>query len=196
MAEKKKPEDFMQRSSVEAWAAKGIGTAQTAVEGFLEMFSAVLYKEDCEVPVPELARWLDAYYQLRVNAEKQAEIGKFCAEQSVTLEPVVPETVIKFRGKPVEDPWTAMVCGVMLGAAFGNKRCTCGKGVEDPDEKEAAETKDEGKDEFYKLSPMGEFMAKVIAGKFKSEAEQSQQHCCCKDGHVAGDFICPHESEK
>lgn len=192
MAEKKKPEDFMQRSSVEAWAAKGIGTAQTAVEGFLEMFSALLYREDSAVPTTELAKWLDAYYQLRVNAEKQAEIGKFCAEQSVTLEPVVPETVIKFRGKPVEDPWTAMVCGVMLGAAFGNKRCTCGKGVEDPDEKEAAETKDEGKDEFYKLTPFGMGIAK----KMVEDICKSKHERCCKDGHVAGDFICPHESEK
>lgn len=203
MAEKKKPEDFMQRSSVDAWAAKGIGSAQTAVEGFLEMFSALPYREGSEVPAPELARWLDAYYQLRVNAEKQAEIGKFCAEQGVTLEPIAPKVNISKPSPQKKENggfgdsllWPILLALIFSGPA--PRRCLCGPEVKDKDEKQPSEAdKDDGKDEFVKLSPMGKFMAAIIAEKFKSEAEQIQQHYRCKEGHVAGDFICPHESEK
>ena len=200
---KRSADEFLRKSSVEAWAAKGIGKPQTAVDGFVEMFSALLYKEGCEVPTTELERWLDAYYQLRVAAEKQYDAAKFMAEHSGDFEPVVPKVEVKkARRNGFDFPdglfWIPLLA-LLFGGGPASHPCMCGDEVKDRDEKEEPRPdKDEGKDEFYALSPMGKAFAQHIAKAFKSEVEQAGEarHCCKKDGHVAGDFIYPHESEK
>lgn len=139
---KRSVDEFLIKSSVEAWAAKGIGKPQTAVDGFVEMFSALLYKEDCEVPTTELERWLDAYYQLRVAAEKQYDAAKFMAEHSGDFEPVVPKVEVrkagnKDKGFDFSDGlfWIPLLA-LLFGGGPVSHPCMCGDEVKDRDEKE------------------------------------------------------------
>ena len=88
------PEQFKRKSKVDSFAARGLGKSDTAVEAFVEMFSSVLYREDMDVPTAELERWLDAYYQLRYEAEREADTAKFVADgckPKGRLEPIVPK---------------------------------------------------------------------------------------------------------
>ena len=98
-------EKFMKKSKVDIFAQRGLGKVTTAVDGFVELFSALLYKAGIDVGGLELERWLDCYYQLRYEAEREADLAKFVAEQIKSadkLEPVVPK--LRFTtGPAIED---------------------------------------------------------------------------------------------
>ena len=158
-------EKLKRRSNVDKWAERGLGNAVTAVEGFVEMMSDMLYREGCEVPCSELERWLDAYYQLRVEAEKEAELVKFAADTKLNFKPISIEPR-EHKAKCSEPTAYDKAMGKFLEVAtlmafVGGLRPFYGPAVKDPDEKEA------------------------------------EKACCCKrDGHIVGDYFCPHVSDK
>lgn len=146
------PEKFKQKSKVECWAKRGLGKKTTAVEGFVEMLSAVLCREGVEVPPTELERWLDCYYQLRYEAEKEADMAKFVAEGCKVdgrLEPIRPRTKAA-KGADMLRDWPSFIAAArdenkwkeltaalavygLFSLPFGPK--FCGPEVRDKDEK-------------------------------------------------------------
>lgn len=134
-------EKLKRRSNVDRWAERGLGNAVTAVEGFVEMMSDMLYREGCEVPCSELERWLDAYYQLRVEAEKEAELVKFASDTKLNFKPISIEP--KERKAKCSEPTdydkavSKFLETVTLLAFVGALKPFYGPAVKDPDEKEA-----------------------------------------------------------
>ena len=172
-------EKFMKKSKVDIFAQRGLGKVTTAVDGFVELFSALLYKAGIDVGGLELERWLDCYYQLRYEAEREADLAKFVAEQIKSadkLEPVVPNVKIRKCSEPTEyeKAMSKFFEVVTLLAFVGGLRPFCGAEVKDPDEKEAAaENKDDGKDEFSKLTPFGNAtVAKAVEKMLAYELER------------------------
>ena len=126
---------FKQKSKDELWAQRGLGMSATAVDGWIEMFSAFLTKLGCDIGPLELERWMDTYYQLRYEAEREAEIAKFMAsgcEIQGRLEPVVP----KIDKVKVADKETARLAAEAIVRAVFKAGCRCGPEIKDPDEKE------------------------------------------------------------
>ena len=129
------PEKFKQKSKDELWAKRGLGMTSTAVDGWMELFSAFLTKLGCDIGPLELERWMDTYYQLRFTAEREAEIAKFMAsgcEIQGRLEPVVP----KIDKVKVADKETARLAAEAIVRAVFKAGCQCGPEVKDRDEKE------------------------------------------------------------
>lgn len=123
---------FKKKSKDELWAARGLGMSATAVDGWMEMFSAFLIKLGCDVGPLELERWMDTYYQLRYEAEREADTAKFLArncEVQGWLEPVVP----KINKIKVADKADARaVAEAIVNTIF--KGCQCGPEVKDHDD--------------------------------------------------------------
>lgn len=150
------PEKYKQKSKVECWAKRGLGKKTTAVEGFVEMFSSVLYREGVEVPPSELERWLDCYYQIRYEAEKEADMASFVAQGCKLdgrLEPIRPKVTRTAAAKTVSDwpgfialardenRWKELTAALavygLFTLPFGPK--FCGPEVKDKDEKKEEE---------------------------------------------------------
>ena len=133
-------EKLKRRSNVDRWAERGLGKAVTAVEGFVEMMSDMLYREGCEVPCSELERWLDAYYQLRVEAEKEAELVRLAADTKLNFKPITLEHKDHKSSEPTayDKAVSKFLEAVTLLAFVGGLRPFYGPAVKDPDEKEAA----------------------------------------------------------
>lgn len=125
---------FKQKSKDELWAQRGLGMTATAVDGWMEMFSAFLTKLGCDIGPLELERWMDTYYQLRFTAEREADMASFMAhncEIQGRLEPVVP----KIDKVKVPNKADAELVGKAIISAI-YKGCRCGPEVRDKDEKE------------------------------------------------------------
>ena len=134
------PEKFRQKSKDELWAKRGLGMTSTAVDGWMEMFSAFLTKLGCDIGPLELERWMDTYYQLRFTAEREADIARFMANNCKVggvLEPVVP----KINKVKVADKETARLAAEAIVKAVFQGRCQFGPEIKDPDEKEEAKPK-------------------------------------------------------
>lgn len=175
--QKRKAEDFMQKSKVDIWAQRGLGKSITAVDGFVEMFSVLLCKAGIDVNSLELERWLDCYYQLRYEAEKGADLARFVAQQMETeakLEPIVPKP-----SKPAKDIGKARfegtMAGLMLGAILSGAGFSCGPEVKDSDEKQDLSANIKAllsEQEYDKLSPAGKAFAEAVSKKFKPEGKE------------------------
>ena len=129
-------EKFKRKSKDELWASRGLGMTATAVDGWMEMFSAFLTKLGCDVGPLELERWMDAYYQLRYEAEREADLAKCLASNCKVdgvLEPIVPK-IDKIK---VADKETARLAAEAIVKAVFKGSCQCGPEVKDPDEREA-----------------------------------------------------------
>lgn len=129
------PEKFKQKSKDELWAKRGLGMTSTAVDGWMELFSAFLTKLGCDIGPLELERWMDTYYQLRFTAEREADIAKFMAsgcEIQGRLEPIVPK-IDKVKVSHKAD--AEVVAKAIINAIFKGG-CQCGPEVKDQDEKE------------------------------------------------------------
>lgn len=178
------PEQFIRKSKVDAWAKHGLGKSVTAVEGYVELFSAFLYKLGVDVGACELERWLDTYYQLRYEAEREADMAKFVAEGCKVegrLEPIVPKIN---TGKPAPQKkgssglaeslmWPMLLA--VLFSGHSSCRCSCGPEVKDKDEQQElpeAIRKLLSEQEYDKLSPAGKAFAKAFAEKFKPETKE------------------------
>ena len=143
---KEELEKYMAKSKVDMYAQRGLGKMVTAVDGFIEMFSALLVKAGIDVDNFELERWLDTYYQLRYAAEREADLARFVAQQVKTadeLRPVVPKV-----------------------------RCNIGPGVEDKEEK-AKELRLDMKaavshDTILELGAAGKMLIDTIMKRFTS----------------------------
>lgn len=138
-------EKFRRCSKVDMYAARGLGKSTTAVDGFVELFSTLLQKAGIDTDTFELERWLDCYYQLRYDAEKEADLARFVAEQIKTahkLEPVVPRV-----------------------------KCTCGPAVEDKED-EAAEKPRAivgvrfSEEDVQELGHAGKLLAELVMKRF------------------------------
>lgn len=129
------PEKFRQKSKDELWAKRGLGMTSTAVDGWMELFSAFLTKLGCDIGPLELERWMDTYYQLRFTAEREADIAKFMArgcEIQGRLEPVVP----KIDKVKVSNKADAELVGKAIINAIFKGGCQFDPEIKDPDEKE------------------------------------------------------------
>lgn len=122
---------FKRKSKDELWASRGLGMTATAVDGWMEMFSAFLTKLGCEIGPLELERWMDTYYQLRYEAEREADMAKSMVRQS-KLEPIVP----KIDKVKVPNKADAELVGKAIVNAIFKGGCHCGPEIRDSDEKE------------------------------------------------------------
>ena len=98
-------EKFKRHSKIEGYAKRGLGKAITAVDGFVELLTTTLNKAGIDADNFEVERWLDCYYQLRYEAEREADLARFVAEQMKNadkLEPIVPKLKCNI-GPSVED---------------------------------------------------------------------------------------------
>lgn len=126
---------FKRKSKDQLWASRGLGMTATAVDGWMEMFSAFLTKLGCDIGPLELERWMDTYYQLRYEAEREADLAKFLASNCKVdgvLEPIVPK-IDKIK---VADKETARLAAEAIVRAVFKGGCQCGPEVKDPDERE------------------------------------------------------------
>lgn len=131
------PEKFRQKSKDELWAKRGLGMTSTAVDGWMEMFSAFLTKLGLDIGPLELERWMDTYYQLRFTAEREADMARFMANNCKVdgvLEPVVP----KIEKVKVANKADAELVGKAIVNAIFQGRCQFGPEIKVPDEKEDA----------------------------------------------------------
>lgn len=181
--QKRKAEDFMQKSKVDIWAQRGLGKSITAVDGFVEMFSVLLCKAGIDVNSLELERWLDCYYQLRYEAEKGADLARFVAQQMETeakLEPIVPKPSKPAPQKKDESGFSdSLLWPILLALLFSGpspRRCNCGPEAKDKDEKQDLSANIKAllsEQEYDKPSPAGKAFAEAVSKKFKPEGKEA-----------------------
>lgn len=129
-------EKFKRKSKDQLWASRGLGMTATAVDGWMEMFSAFLTQLGLDIGPLELERWMDTYYQLRYEAEREAELAKFFASNCKidgALEPIEP----KIDKVKVANKGDAEVVAKAIINAIFKGGCHCGPEIKDQDEKEA-----------------------------------------------------------